>query len=550
MRSYLPVVHDSSGTTYRLEGVKEDNLYNCIPWVLNNGEIGACPRQELTTAGSSPTPDAIADRGRGITVFGSVTNIYCDQTHYFYTGGSTDMTDTSSPGYAGNTGFADEYLSSFVEHKISGVPNLVIVNAGHTSTHASANHGNVWYAADNNVAPASISDADMPGNNGVSLCRGGASLDGYFFVGDINGQIHNSNLNDITAWTATDFITASRNTGLGIYIGRHHDDVISITTKGVEFFYNAGNSSGSPLARRADVYYAVGCYYPNAIAQVGDVIYFVGSDNKSGWPHVYKLQNHQLSIISDGRIDELLRTLGGNLPYLPALESMFHAVWLTHSTMGDSPGLILTNAVDSDPDYNFTYYWHEKANKWCRWEYGASVTYFGGGNAGANWTRSLPIVSYNGVEGFKDNTRALYQLTNSTIVYESITADNDAMNDMAAANAPTVFMRFPRWDAGTDKKKRINWIRVVTAPVAKNSVIDPMNVDLKWFDYKTAVASGPLPPDTNYSTARTVDLNVRGAKIARCGTTRERDFILDWPLGHGPASVVKGLEIEYDIVGE
>ena len=92
---------------------------------------------------------------------------------------------------------------------------------------------------------------------------------------------------------------------------------------------------------------------------------------------------------------------------------------------------------------------------------------------------------------------------------------------------------------------------MITAPVSSaGGSYDPINVDLRWFDYKTAVASGPVPPDTNYSTVRTLDLNNRGAKVGRCGTTRQRSFILDWPLGHGAVSIVKGLEIDYEIVGD
>jgi len=547
MRSYLPVIYPAHGTDYpRIQpSGAHDPLYNCMPWMLHGNEIGACPRNELSSESASPTPAASTDRGRGVVSFSGQHALYVDETSYFYSGGNTDLTDTSAPGYAGNTGFNEEYIATFVSHKISGTPNLVIVNAGHTSTHASAGHGNVWYAADGLTAPASVSDADMPGNNGVSLVRGGASLDGYFFVGDINGQIHNSNLNDITAWTATDFLTASRDNGIGVYLGRHHNDVFTISTEGIEFFYNAGNASESPLAPRKDVYHSVGCYYPNSIVEVGDVVYFVGTEKDTGWNRLYKLQNYQLSVISDERIEGLLRDVGGDFPILSSLDSLIDNLWLTHGTLGDSPGLIITFNT------SWTYYWHEKTNQWCRWSYGASVTY-AGGTSSTDWSNVLPIVAFNGTISTNASARALYQFTNTEIAKEFSSADNDAMNDIGGSNAPDVYMAFPRWDGGTDAKKRITSIRVITSPLASDSGNhDPINVDLRWFDYKTAVASGgAIPPDTNYTTGRSVDLNVRGAKIHRCGTTRERSFILDWPLGHGTVTIVKGLEIEYEIVGE
>jgi len=545
MKTFLPAVHQADGTLYgnitgtgRRNTDPDENLFNCIPWVLHNGEIAACPRNEFTQ--SSNVPNDAADRGRGLATFGGEIDLYMDQTNYYWDGGNTDLTATSSPGYAGNTGFNEEFTGSFVEHKVSGVPNLVIVNAGHASTHASANHGNVWYAADAQSAPASVSDADMPGNNGVSLVRGGASLDGYLFLGDVNGQIHNSNLNDITAWTATDFITASRDSGIGVYVGRHHDDVVSISTQGIEFFYNAGNASGSPLGRRGDVYHSIGCYFPNSIVEAGDIIYFVGTEKGTGATAVYVLENYTLTVLSDIKINELLHHLSIH-PNIADLDSLEHAMWMSYTDFADSPGLILTN------NYFWTYYWHKNTNKWCYWQYTGTVTYTGG--ADNNWQLTLPIMAHNGTPG-KSNSR--YQLINGRIVYESvIVACNDAMNDWASSNTPVVFMQFPRWDAGTDRKKRVNWVRVITAPVSTDSSLaDPSNVDLKWFDYSKSVTGGPIPPDTNYSTARTVNLNVRGARVSRCGTTRERSFILDWPLGHGPVTVVKGLEIDYDIVGE
>jgi len=533
MRSYLPVIYDNRGELYR-HAIAESNLYNCVPTILADGEIGSAPRAEFGTQSNAPS-DA-ADRGRGVTAFAGIDELYLDQTSYYYSGGNTDLTATSSPGYAGNTGFNEEYLGSFVEHKVSGVTNLVIVNPGHSSTHASAKHGCVWYAANGASAPASISDADMPGNNGVSLVRGGASLDGYLFLGDINGQIHNSNLNDITAWTATDFLTASRDNGIGVYIGRHHNDVVSISTKGIEFFYNAGNASGSPLARRTDVYHSVGCFTPNTIIEVGDVIYFHGT-NRDGRAGVYRLQNYQLEIISNAFVETMTNVLAGVNPDVTALDSLIDYMWMVRITTSNTPGLLLT--------YNnsASHYWHEKTGQWSRWACGIAAIDYRGGTTTADWSFILPIVSHNQIDG---EGLSYYQLTNGRVI-DVNASGTDAINDWSSANAPDAFMQFPRWDAGTDKKKRVNWTRVITAPVSSTGT---MNVDLRWFDYTREQTSGPIPPDTNYSTARTVNLNIRGARVTRCGTTRERSFILDWPTGHGPRTVVKGLEIDYDIVGE
>lgn len=542
MRDILPVIYQNHGVRYRAAD-DEEMLFNCVPHYLNNGEIGAAPREEVTKD-SSFTANADADRGRGITTFGGQTELYLDQDTYYYNGGSQDLTATTGNGYAGNTGFNEEYTTSFVRHLISGVENLVMVNAGHTSTHASANHGNVWYVADGSTAPSSISDANMPGNNGVSLVRGGASLDGYFFVGDITGKVFNSALNDITTWSATNFITNETEPDIGIYVGKHHNHVISICTRSISFFYNAGNTSGTPLARRSDVAYRIGCYFPNTIVENGDEITFVGTDH-AGHSKVYRLVNFQLTEISTPKIDERIRdsAMGtGTYPAIGDLDSLNHYAWGSRIAADEYRGYILTN------DFFWTYYWDELTGVWSRWTFDDTVTYVGGLSVAANWQEIFPIMSFNGLEG--SGSTGKHQFINGNFGHFG-SIDNDAIDDLGEANAPDVFMKFPRWDGKTDQKKRINWIRVLTKPWASTtSIIDPVTVNLKFAKYDRAVASGPVAPDTNYTSSRSIDLNVRGAKSGRLGTGREWAFIIDWPTGHGPISVVLGLEIDYEIVGE
>ncbi|MCP5020009.1 MAG: hypothetical protein GY938_32690 [Ketobacter sp.] len=469
-----------------------------------------------------------------------------DQDTYYYSSGasSQDLTVTTGQGYAGNTGFNEEYIGSFVRHAVSGVENLVIVNAGHTSTHASAKHGNVWYVADAATAPSSVSDADLPCNNGVSITRGGVSLGGYFFVSDINGKIYNSDLNDITAWSANDFLQAERHADVGIYLGKHHDHVVYIGTRGIEFFYIVDNpptvGGGSVLSRRQDVQHSICCYYPNSVVENGDIIYFVGTEH-NGWTRLYKLEGFQLSVLSDTKLDENMREMGGTYPDITTLDSLTSAVWLTYITVADSPGLLLTN------DFYWSYYLHMNSNIWGRWSYDATPTYVGG-VTGGGWNNSFPLVASNNSSG--GGTLARYQMTNGQICREGA-ADNDAMDDINGSNAPEVYMLLPRWDYGTDKKKKINWIRIVTAAVASGSSInDPCDVGIRWLDFdKVEAANAPVPPD-DYTTAINVDLNIRGARLSRGGVTRERQYLLHWTTGHGPVSVVKGLEIDFDIVGQ
>ena len=533
MRDFLPAIYDASGVGYRTGSAEES--FNIMPIMLHGKTIGAHPRNEMVNANDF-TPSSSADRGRGIFAFSDDIDLYLDQDTYYYNGGNQDLTATTGNGYAGNTGFNEEYIATTVSHRVSGIENIVIVNAGHTSTNASANHGNVWYTADNSTAPSSVTDADMPGNNGVSIVRGGASLDGYFFLCDINGQIHNSNINDITAWTSTDFLTAEREADIAVYLGKIYDTLVYIGTKSIEFFYNAGNATGSPLARRQDVSYRIGCYTPNSITEAGDSIYFVGVDQK-GWAGVYAIENYQVAKISDAKIDKLLRGgIGATFPDISDLDSLSTNVYMVAVALGESFGLMLTIGG------SFTYHWHKESGQWYRWTYNATPTY--PGNI-SGWSSIFPIVSHNRTS--KRSAQGLYQLTNGVTCYEGST-DNDTINDLASSNAPDSYILFKRWDAGTGKKKRINSLRVITESLASDGGdFEPANAEIRWFDYDRTESSGPNAPD-DFVAGRTINLNIRGPMVARLGSCRERAWLLHFSTGHGPLTVVKGLEIDYDIV--
>ena len=107
-------------------------------------------------------------------------------------------------------------------------------------------------------------------------------MDGYAFILDgATGRIHNSDLNSLSAWGDTSYITKSilsdRMSGL-CHFGSH---IIAFGTNTAEVFVNAGNPSGSPLQRVKDLAADVGLidsrqnrYY----AIVNRTLYFVGRE--------------------------------------------------------------------------------------------------------------------------------------------------------------------------------------------------------------------------------------------------------------------------------
>ena len=501
---------------------------NCVPVMLNNGAIGMTPRSSFVFDRNAATSSS--DRGRGVYRADDFPVVYLDQDTYYYDGGSQDLKSTSSPGWAGNLGFYSNYIATFTNYSVSGVRNLVICNAGHTSTNASAEHGNVWYAPGGSAAPVSVQSANMPGNNGVSMTRGGVDLDGYFFVCDINGQIHNSNLNDITTWSALDFLKAERAADYGVYLGKIGDNIVYIGTRSVEFFYNAGNASGSPLARRQDVSYKIGTYTPNSVLEIGDDIYFVGIDESLGIGF-YRIRGFELTKLSDTKMDERMDVTFNGVDPTSLTGALASYIRTASIETGQNSGVLLSLGNYGSYFYDF------RTGIWALWNFGAEPTYKGDSSL---WLNAFPIVSGNGDD--------YYQFTNGTVARTS-GPDNVAIDDLGEGNAPDVYMQTPVWDGGTLKKKRINSVSVLSDRRAVDwGASAPITVNLRWFDFgKINGSTSPQPP-TDYTTGRGLDLNITTPLLKRLGSTRQRQWLIDWPAVTGSAAVAIGLEIDYDIV--
>lgn len=159
-----------------------------------------------------------------------------------------------------------------------------------------------------------ITDNDFPGVvNGAQLAGGGVELDGFLFVMDTDGNIYNSDLNDVTSWNALGFIEAQREQDAGIFLTKHHDHLCAIGSNSIEFFYNAGNPVGSPLSRRQDLSYRTGALDFRNVFTSGERVYFLGSE-KIGTPGIYEIAGFNLKRISTDSIDRFIshtRTVEG-----------------------------------------------------------------------------------------------------------------------------------------------------------------------------------------------------------------------------------------------
>lgn len=131
-------------------------------------------------------------------------------------------------------------------------------------------------------------------------------LDGYVFLIKKNtGDIYNSDVDDPTAWTAGSFIQAEISSDHALCLFKVKNYIISIGENSIEYFWDAGNSPGSPLSRNDSPVRNVG--YITGGCQIGDNVYFVGQDDKQN-VGVYMINSFKCERISNPVIDRTLQT--------------------------------------------------------------------------------------------------------------------------------------------------------------------------------------------------------------------------------------------------
>lgn len=175
-----------------------------------------------------------------------------------------------------------------------------------------------WYITTGGTVTA-ITDTEFPPNAtpAVSLSHGAAVVNDRLYVLGADGIVYNSAEGDPSAWAAADYIGASRDPDGGAYCGNHHDNVVAMGPSTIEFFYDNGNATGSPLNRRSDIFHTLGCADGGSVWEVGDRMFFVGTDESSGLG-VYVLEQFQPRKVSTPAIDSICATAVNGDSYVMA----------------------------------------------------------------------------------------------------------------------------------------------------------------------------------------------------------------------------------------
>jgi hypothetical protein len=334
---------------------------------------------------------------------------------------------------------------------------------------------------------AKIIDADFP-----STATGPfVELDGYVFIGTSTGRIYNSDLNSITAWTSTNWIAVNMEADASVALSKAKNQIVAIGRNHIEFFYNAGNPSGSPLGRTEQAMIPIGSYSTDNIVRFRDKTFFIGQDSGYENAGVWMLSGFEVKRLSTIPLTRMLSQNSASLNADTIVLSAFEHQGKTfvYFGMGNSSNLIA--------DYLYCM----ESGEWVE----AGYPYL------MKFSEGLNAIALNSTSGI------IYSADPLTPTYQ----------DVGSASY-TATIQTSLWDGGTDHRKFINKIRLVGDTQASGTA------SISWSDDDYA----------NYNTARTVDMTKMDKSLHGCGSCRRRSFKIQHSAN--TAWRVEALEIEFE----
>ena len=218
-----------------------------------------------------------------------------------------------------------------------------------------------WSITTGDVVAALDDSGNFPPkqNPVVPLAYGGASMDQYLFVLGTNGTIYNSALADPDTWPPLGFKNAEESPDNGVYLGKHHKNIVAFGTSSIEFFYNAGNATGSPLNRRQDLSYGIGCSSGESVYEDSDRMFWIGNDDR-GALGVWTMENFAIGKISTPTIDSFITQ--------SIVKEGFSAFGAGLSSMGRMFYILTLYRVSTDIVPVTTLVWDDTAKLWGEWD--------------------------------------------------------------------------------------------------------------------------------------------------------------------------------------
>ena len=153
----------------------------------------------------------------------------------------------------------------------------------------------------NNVGTVTaITDPDFPSPHIPTP----AFIDGYVVLAQ-RSDVYTCDLDEPTSWSSSNYLTAEMFPDSVIALARQNNNVLVFGVYSTEFFYDAANTNGSPLARNDASTAQVGCISPNAIHQNEKQCFFVGQSDMGGRA-VWQIVGFEMKKVSTVFIDTII----------------------------------------------------------------------------------------------------------------------------------------------------------------------------------------------------------------------------------------------------
>jgi hypothetical protein len=115
-----------------------------------------------------------------------------------------------------------------------------------------------------------------------------------------------SDINDPTSWNVLNVIVAQIEPDRGVALGKQLVYVIAFKEWTTEIFYDAANSTGSPLGTVQGAKINRGCLHADSVVDIGGALYFLAANRESGG-QVGRIDGLKYSDVSDASVERLLQ---------------------------------------------------------------------------------------------------------------------------------------------------------------------------------------------------------------------------------------------------
>lgn len=332
-------------------------------------------------------------------------------------------------------------------------------------------------------------DSDYP----ALTVKGFAYLNGPIYVTQPQAVIWGSAVNSVSVagdWDSLNFIRAQIEPDDAVFTTKQLVYVVVLKQWTIEYFFDAGNPTGSPLGPVQGMKISYGCAHADSVQKINDVLFFLSIDQTASI-QVSKLDRGAHSIVSTPAIDRLL----ADIDIADATVFSWQLKFGGHSFyVVTVKALNLTLAYDIPQDL------------WFQWT-DADGNYF-------------PIVA----SAYNDLGEHILQHEDNGRLY--VISDNyyQDLNDPIVVEIIT-----PNFDANTYRRKNLNIMKFVGDQVEGSTIQVRHTND----DYET------------WSHWRTVDMGMKMPMLTNCGTFNRRAYHLKH-IANTPFRI-RSLEVQYDI---